>query len=52
VHLFYRYARGLYEEDGKKLYVNPGVGMVGAPVRTVPTRNNPADTLAKGLITL
>jgi predicted MPP superfamily phosphohydrolase len=36
VHLFYRYARGLYEEDGKKLYVNPGVGMVGAPVRTVP----------------
>ena len=35
VYLVHKYARGLYEEEGKKLYVNVGVGMVGAPIRLV-----------------
>ncbi|HWP82442.1 MAG TPA: metallophosphoesterase [Bacteroidota bacterium] len=36
VYLVHEYARGLYEEEGKKLYVNVGVGMVGVPIRLVP----------------
>ena len=35
VYLFYDYARGLYREEGKALYVNVGVGMVGVPIRFV-----------------
>lgn len=35
VYLLHRYARGLYREDGKYVYVNVGVGMVGAPIRFV-----------------
>lgn len=35
VYLLHRYARGLYSEDGKYIYVNVGVGMVGAPIRFV-----------------
>ena len=35
VYLLHRYARGLYSEDGKYVYVNVGVGMVGAPIRFV-----------------
>lgn len=33
IHAFEKYARGLYEEAKSKLYVNPGVGMVLAPIR-------------------
>lgn len=33
VYLFEKYARGLYSEGNSKLYVNPGVGMVFAPIR-------------------
>jgi predicted MPP superfamily phosphohydrolase len=36
VYLVHKYARGLYQEDGKQLYVNVGVGMVGVPIRLVP----------------
>jgi hypothetical protein len=36
VYLVHKYARGLYHEDGKQLYVNVGVGMVGVPIRLVP----------------
>jgi predicted MPP superfamily phosphohydrolase len=35
VYLVHKYAKGLYEENGKKLYVNVGVGMVGAPIRLI-----------------
>jgi hypothetical protein len=35
VYLVHEYARGLYEEEGKTLYVNVGVGMVGVPIRLV-----------------
>ncbi|MDI6401157.1 metallophosphoesterase [Balneolaceae bacterium ANBcel3] len=35
IHLFQKYAKGLYTEGPQKLYVNVGIGMVGAPVRTV-----------------
>ncbi len=35
IHLFHHYAKGLYEMDGHKLYVNVGIGMVGVPVRLV-----------------
>jgi predicted MPP superfamily phosphohydrolase len=35
VYLVHEYARGLYREDGKTLYVNVGVGMVGVPFRLV-----------------
>ncbi len=31
--LFYRYDRGLFHKRGRYLYVNRGVGVVGAPVR-------------------
>lgn len=34
-YLATRYVRGLFEEDGKHLYVNVGVGMVGVPIRIV-----------------
>lgn len=34
-YLFTRYVRGLYKENGKQLYVNVGVGMVGVPIRIV-----------------
>lgn len=33
VHLFHKYAQGLYQEGKSNLYVNSGVGMVFAPVR-------------------
>ncbi|NIR52643.1 MAG: hypothetical protein GWN61_12420 [candidate division Zixibacteria bacterium] len=36
IYLFYDHARGHYEENGKQLYVNAGVGMVGVPIRLVP----------------
>ncbi|MGB2869422.1 MAG: metallophosphoesterase [Bacteroidota bacterium] len=36
VYLVHKYAKGLYIEDGKQLYVNVGVGVVGAPVRFIP----------------
>jgi predicted MPP superfamily phosphohydrolase len=35
VNLVYEYSMGHYMEDGKQLYVNVGVGMVGAPIRLV-----------------
>jgi predicted MPP superfamily phosphohydrolase len=35
VYLIHKYARGLYQEGGKYLYVNVGVGMVGVPIRLV-----------------
>ena len=35
VYLVYDYARGLYTEQDKHLYVNVGVGMVGVPIRLV-----------------
>jgi len=35
-YLVTKYVRGLYKEDGKQLYVNVGVGMVGVPIRLVP----------------
>ncbi|GJQ21589.1 MAG: hypothetical protein HBSIN02_19440 [Bacteroidia bacterium] len=35
VYLVHKYAMGMYEEQGKKLYVNVGVGMVGVPIRMV-----------------
>jgi len=35
VYLIYKYARGLYQEAGKYLYVNVGVGMVGVPIRLI-----------------
>jgi predicted MPP superfamily phosphohydrolase len=31
--LFQDYVKGLYQEEKSKLYVNPGVGMVFAPIR-------------------
>ena len=34
VSLFHHYAKGLYVEAGKQLYVNVGVGTVGVPVRS------------------
>ena len=34
-YLFTKYVRGLYEENGKQMYVNVGVGMVGVPIRIV-----------------
>ncbi|MEX1275814.1 MAG: metallophosphoesterase [Bacteroidota bacterium] len=35
VNLVFKYAMGHYVEEGKQLYVNVGVGMVGAPIRLV-----------------
>ena len=35
VYLMYEYPRGLYLEQGRYLYVNVGVGMVGVPIRLV-----------------
>jgi predicted MPP superfamily phosphohydrolase len=35
VYLVYEYARGLYLEQDRYLYVNVGVGMVGVPIRLV-----------------
>ena len=35
IYLVYDYAKGLYKEEGKYLYVNVGVGMVGVPIRLV-----------------
>jgi len=35
VYLAYDHPMGHYIEDGKQLYVNVGVGMVGAPIRLV-----------------
>ncbi len=35
IHLFQKYAKGLYEHGDHKLYVNVGIGMVGVPVRLV-----------------
>ena len=35
-YLIHNYVKGLFVEEGKQLYVNVGVGVVGAPVRTVP----------------
>jgi uncharacterized protein len=34
-YLFTNYVRGLFKEDGKQMYVNVGVGMVGVPIRIV-----------------
>lgn len=34
-YLLTKYVRGLYQEDGKQMYVNVGVGMVGVPIRIV-----------------
>ena len=34
-YLLTRYVRGLYKEEGKQMYVNVGVGMVGVPIRIV-----------------
>jgi hypothetical protein len=34
-YLATKYVRGLFKEDGKHLYVNVGVGMVGVPIRIV-----------------
>jgi hypothetical protein len=36
VYLVHKYAMGHYRVDDKQLYVNVGVGMVGAPIRYVP----------------
>jgi hypothetical protein len=36
VYLVHKYAMGYYQVDDKQLYVNVGVGMVGAPIRYVP----------------
>ncbi|MBC8041870.1 MAG: hypothetical protein IAF08_00350, partial [Rhizobacter sp.] len=35
IDFIYHYSRGLYEEAGKKLYVNYGVGVTGTPIRTI-----------------
>lgn len=35
-YLVTKYVRGLFNEEGKQLYVNVGVGMVGVPIRIVP----------------
>jgi predicted MPP superfamily phosphohydrolase len=35
IRFFHQYVSGLFEEEGKQLYVNVGVGMVGMPVRLV-----------------
>ena len=34
-YLVTNYVRGLFKEDGKHMYVNVGVGMVGVPIRIV-----------------
>ena len=34
-YLFTKYVRGLFKEEGKQMYVNVGVGMVGVPIRIV-----------------
>jgi predicted MPP superfamily phosphohydrolase len=34
-YLFTKYVRGLFKEEGRQLYVNVGVGMVGVPIRIV-----------------
>ncbi len=34
-YLFTKYVRGLFEEEGKQMYVNVGVGMVAVPIRIV-----------------
>lgn len=34
-YLVTKYVRGLFKEEGKQLYVNVGVGMVGVPIRIV-----------------
>lgn len=36
VYLVYDYVNGLYVRGGQQLYVNPGIGMVGIPIRLVP----------------
>lgn len=35
VYLVHKYAKGLYSDGSKQLYVNVGVGMVGVPIRLV-----------------
>lgn len=35
IDLFQKYSRGHYQIDDKQLYVNVGVGLVGAPIRLV-----------------
>lgn len=35
VYLVFKYAKGLYSEGSKHVYVNVGVGMVGVPIRLV-----------------
>jgi len=34
-YLVTKYVRGLFNEDGRQMYVNVGVGMVGVPIRIV-----------------
>ena len=34
-YLVTKYVRGLFKEEGKQMYVNVGVGMVGVPIRIV-----------------
>jgi uncharacterized protein len=34
-YLITKYVRGLFNEEGKQMYVNVGVGMVGVPIRIV-----------------
>ncbi len=36
IAMLQKYDKGLFEEGGKKLYVNVGVGMAGVPIRLVP----------------
>ncbi len=35
IDLFHEYSRGLYTKNDRHLYVNTGVGLVGAPIRLV-----------------
>jgi predicted MPP superfamily phosphohydrolase len=35
IDLFQKYSRGHYQMNDKQLYVNVGVGLVGAPIRLV-----------------
>lgn len=48
VHLFHKYAQGLYREKKSNLYVNSGVGMVFAPVRISVPPEITLITLQKG----
>lgn len=36
IRYFHRYLEGLYQEDGRQLYVNVGVGVAAVPIRLVP----------------